>query len=77
MPAPTHSDLNRGIRRVIPGLSAHRNFEPGGTQQYASNRSNLTINGTVYQPGANLPVGTLPDYLLAQLFNAGWINPTS
>ena len=75
----THTQANIGIRRMIRTLAtpAYRNFEPGGTVQYVSNKSRLTINGTVYQPGDALPLGVLPDEKLEVLFNAGEINPAA
>jgi hypothetical protein len=74
----TNTDRNIGIRRFIRGtINAYRNFEPGGTVQYVSNKSRLLINGVAYQPGDALPLGILPDEKLVVLFNAGDINPAS
>ena len=74
----SNTSMNIGIRRFIRGsVNGYRNFEPGGTTQYVSNKSQLTINGTVYQPGDALPLGVLLDEKLVILFNAGEINPAS
>jgi hypothetical protein len=73
----TNTRANIGIRRFIRGLNDYRNFEPGGTVQYVSNKSRLTINGIVYQPGTALPLGALPDEKLVVLFNQGDINPAA
>jgi hypothetical protein len=74
----TNTSLNVGVRRFVYGaINDFRNFEPGGTVQYVSNRSRLTINGTQYQPGDLLPLGCLPDAQLEVLFNQGDINPAS
>ena len=74
----TNTQANIGIRRFIYGtVNDYRNFEPGGTVQYVSNKLRLTINGIKYQPGGALPLGCLPDAQLEVLFNAGQINPAS
>lgn len=74
----TNTSTNVGVRRFVPGtINAFRNFELGGTVQYVSNKSRLTINGVAYQPGDALPLGILPDAQLEVLFNAGDINPAS
>jgi hypothetical protein len=74
----SNTSMNVGVRRFIYGsVNGYRNFEPGGTTQYVSNKSQLTINGIAYQPGDALPLGCLPDEKLEVLFNAGDINPAS
>jgi hypothetical protein len=74
----TNTQINVGHRRFIYGsVNAYRNFEPGGTVQYVSNKSRLTINGIIYQPGDALPLGVLPDEKLVVLFNQGDINPAA
>ena len=74
----TNTKANIGIRRYIHGsISGYRNFEPGGTVQYVSNKSRLTISGIKYQPGDALPLGILPDAKLVILFNQGDINPAA
>ena len=74
----TNTSLNVGVRRFVYGaINDFRNFEPGGTVQYASNKSRLTVNGVAYQPGTALPLGCLPDAKLVVLFNQGDINPAS
>ena len=74
----TNSKVNIGVRRFIRcSINAYRNFEPGGTVQYASNKSRLTVNGVAYQPGTALPLGCLPDAKLVVLFNQGDINTAS
>jgi hypothetical protein len=74
----TNTQANIGLRRFIRGaINDFRNFEPGGTTQYVSNKSQLAINGVAYQPGDALPLGVLPDAQLEVLFNAGDINPAA
>jgi hypothetical protein len=63
-----NSDINVGARRFIRALNAHRNFEPGGTQQYLCNKEGMNIGGVVYHVGDALPLGILPDSQLEVLF---------
>lgn len=74
----TNTQANIGVRFIYGQVSRDFHcFEPGGTTQYVSNKSHLTINGIEYQPGDALPLGCLPDAQLEVLFNQGDINPAS
>lgn len=74
-----NTKANIGIRRTCYNLTppAERNFEPGGTTSYVSNKSRLTIYGTVYPVGTALPLNILPDETLEVLWNEGSINPAA
>jgi len=78
----TETLINVGIRRNFVTLG-DRNFEDGGTVQYAANYQPLSFNGTLYNVGDNLPFdangnttySTAAIGQLRQFWDAGWITP--